>query len=83
MEEIKVNGAGYDVITSMCPTQIEFKDEEGNEYYFRYRWGSWRLEKNDEVIATGEPVEGDNLSGYCTWEQAKEWIKEEGFDIID
>ncbi len=81
MKEIKVNMDGHFIITSMCPTQIEFGDVNGNHYYFRYRFLSWRLEKNDKVIATGDT--DDHLSSYCTWEEAKEWIKEEGFNIID
>mgnify|MGYP000955528476 CR=1 FL=1 len=45
-----------------CPTIFDFKDIDGNELYFRLRWGHYRLCNNvtEEILLSGEPLNGED-----------------------
>lgn len=49
----------------VCPTIYEFKDTEGNEYYFRYRNGYMSLNKNGKLLYYEET--GEEYDGWCSW----------------
>lgn len=46
-----------------CPTQFEATDSNGDEYYFRYRWGVMRIDKNGDTIFREQF--GDKYDGLC------------------
>lgn len=48
-----------------CPTIYEFKDIEGNEYYFRYRTGYMSLYKNGDELYYEEI--GESYGVCCSW----------------
>ena len=83
----KVNG--YTIIEiesfmdlgSVCPTQMEFEDTEGHEYYFRLRHGYASLKDtttNKDVIESC--LMGEGLDGLCStfdlfmWAESKKVI---------
>lgn len=51
--------------SSACPTIYEFKDTDGNEYYFRYRNGHTSLNKNGKTLYYEEV--GEEYDGWCNW----------------
>lgn len=55
-----------------CPTIYEFDDIHGDHYYFRLRYGCWRLvnESKDEEIASGDNGSVLGVDGICSWEEA-------------
>lgn len=59
-----------------CPTVYEFKDVEGNEYYFRLRHGYWYVESetSERTVCEGKSYEFD---GCCSWEDAIKMINKE------
>ena len=61
-----------------CPTIFEF-DSEGNHYYFRYRWGGWKLvnQTTDEIIASGYGT-GDDYDGFCSIDDMIRWCFKAG-----
>ena len=84
METIEVYNRG---LWGACPTQCEWKDENGNEYYFRLRHGVARLDKNGEVLIPscemGVDGNGEEILGICTWEEITKWVSEKGFVLIE
>ncbi|QYG30049.1 hypothetical protein K0O13_08035 [Mammaliicoccus sciuri] len=65
METIKIKGEIKQTCT-FCPSIYEFKDEAGNDYYFRYRSSTLTLTKNDEIIFSYYD-ETDDFGGYMSW----------------
>ena len=59
-----------------CPTQFEAIDSNGDEYYFRYRWGVMRIDKNGETIFREQF--GDELDGSCEFNDFIEQAIEQG-----
>lgn len=71
---------------SACPTVFEFNDDKKNHYYFRYRWGCWKLvnEKTDTIIASGyRDNEVDDLDGTCSKEEMIEWVLDQGIYLYE
>lgn len=59
----------FDAITLAAPTQYIFRDNTNIQYYFRYRWGKYKLYKyyntsQEKVIYEGEY--GNSLDGYIS-----------------
>lgn len=67
MKTIKLKGE-VDQTCTVFPSIYEFKDEEDNEYYFRYRSSILTLSKNDEIIFTYYD-DSDDFGGYMSWEE--------------
>lgn len=75
-----------------CPTQFYWHNIDSTKwYYFRYRNGHWFLKEGpadiedcdyDKYEVIYEGYEGDYLDGYCTYEEALEWLKLKGCVII-
>ncbi|MCB0485997.1 MAG: hypothetical protein KDC47_07370 [Flavobacteriaceae bacterium] len=47
-----------------CPAQWDAWDEEGNYYYFRFRHGYFRAEKNGDIIFESGEFDGDGCMSY-------------------
>ena len=47
MRRIIVDDKGIVQTSCACPTQFEFNDIGGNAYFFRLRFGGWRLDVRD------------------------------------
>lgn len=67
MKTIKIKGEMYQACEAF-PTIFEFKDEDGNDYYFRYRSSRLTLNKNDETIFVYYD-ESDDFGGCISWEE--------------
>lgn len=67
MKTIKIKGEVYEACEAF-PTIFEFEDEDGNEYYFRYRSSRLTLDKNYETIFVYYN-DSDDLGGYISWEE--------------
>lgn len=65
MKTIKIKGEVYEACEAF-PTIFEFKDEDGNDYYFRYRSSRLTLNKNDEIIFDYYN-ETDDFGGRMSW----------------
>ncbi|MEB6232552.1 hypothetical protein [Mammaliicoccus sciuri] len=65
MKAIKIKGEIYEACEAF-PTIFEFKDEGGNDYYFRYRSSRLTLNKNDEIIFDYYN-ETDDFGGHMSW----------------
>lgn len=66
------------------PTTFDFTDINGTKYYFYYRYGNWEFchdNYNKDEIASGSF--GDRHSGECTWEDAKQAMLSQGYEIIE
>jgi hypothetical protein len=50
-----------------CPSQWEAKDEEGNDIYIRYRWGTLEVDKNGKMVFK-EQI-GGKLDGFMETEE--------------
>lgn len=72
---------------SACPSQWEFRTDEGHMVYVRYRWGflsvSVSLEPTDNVydavgglVIYGEQLQDDGLDGVIAWSEVHELIKD-------
>lgn len=68
MKTIKIKGEVNQTCT-VFPSIYEFKDEEGNEYYFRYRGYMLTLNKNDEIVFTYHNENTDDIGGFMSWEE--------------
>lgn len=64
-----------------CPTVYEWKDTDGDSYYFRLRWGSWYIynETTDETIVDG--YTDDGADGVCDWGDVKRYALKKGLII--
>lgn len=67
MKTIKIKGEVYEACEAF-PTIFEFEDEDGNEFYFRYRSSRLTLDKNYETIFVYYN-DSDDLGGYISWEE--------------
>lgn len=66
-----------------CPTQFEFEDEEGNEYYFRLRHGYSRLDQtNPRKVLISAPMD-DGLDGVCEPRDMIRWAYARKFLILN
>lgn len=67
-----------------CPTIFEFKNEDGDELYFRLRHGCWRLENESKrVTLLSGDAEWLGLDGTCSWNEAQQLIAAEGLYIVE
>lgn len=64
-----------------CPVIYDFKDVEGTQYHFRLRHGAARVvcEDTNEILVAGT-VHGHD--GYCTWNEAAQWMRRQGLDLV-
>ena len=67
-----------------CPTQFQFDDIAGRNYYFRLRYGHWTLQditdiNNWKLLAEG--YYGDELEGYCTEKEFFKILKKAGIKL--
>ena len=64
-----------------CPTIFEWKDIDGDSYYFRLRHGGWYIydEIEGEIVVGGYGDKG--LDGICDWEDVKRLARKEGLVI--
>lgn len=67
MKTIKIKGEIYEACEAF-PSIYEFKDEGGNDYYFRYRSSKLTLNKNGCLVFTYHD-ETDDFGGYMSWEE--------------
>lgn len=67
MKTIKIKGEIYQACEAF-PTIFEFEDEDGNDYYFRYRSSRLTLNKNYETIFVYYD-DSDDFGGYISWEE--------------
>lgn len=68
----------FQILTLASPTQFLFKDKNNTVYYFRYRWGQYKLimnysTKTEEIILSGQY--GDSLDGFMNVFQFIQLIK--------
>lgn len=67
-----------------CPTQFQFDDIAGRNYYFRLRHGHWTLEdititNNWTLIAEGNY--GDEWTGFCTEKEFFKILRKAGIKL--
>lgn len=67
MKTIKIKGEIYEACEAF-PSIYEFKDEGGNDYYFRYRSSKLTLNKNGNLVFTYRD-DSDDFGGYMSWEE--------------
>ena len=69
---------------NMCPSQWDLWTEDGKYLYVRYRWGVLSIDladsvdhwnANEHTLIFCEPI-GDDLDGYMTLEELKEYTKD-------
>jgi hypothetical protein len=81
-KKITINIQDFKVLTTAAPTQFLFTDDKGINYYFRLRWGSYRLCKNydtsqEDTVCAGQY--GDNYEGYISKEDFKKLMRKNGY----
>ena len=65
-----------------CPTVFEGKTVNGDDFYFRFRWGKMCFEINDEPILYVN-YGNDSWAGICDWEEVKQVALQNGLIIDD
>lgn len=70
---IVIDVVTFNYLGLVCPTQFEFTDKQGVQFYFRLRHGIARLDNvtSGETILTGSM--GNNFDGVCTTEDMVNW----------
>lgn len=66
------------------PTTFDFIDTNGAKYYFYYRYGNWGFchdNYNRDEMSPGSFSDKNN--GECTWEDAKQAMLSQGYEIIE
>lgn len=82
----KIYAYDFDTITLAAPTQYIFRDNDNIQYYFRYRWGKYKLYKyystsDEKIICEGEY--GNSLDGYVSVQEFINLMKKNhNVDII-
>ena len=80
----KIEALNFRMTCMACPTQYEFEDALGNQYYFRLRWGGWTLyditKEEWKLLASGGY--GDCYEGCCDEEEFLKILKQSGYEII-
>lgn len=74
------------VTTPFGPTQAEGETTDGQKFYFRSRWGGWRIELGGEVVAEGsEPdwFEVELTNPATVRQSCARLFNEQGFPVIE
>ena len=63
-----------------CPSQWDGWDAEGTYYYFRYRWGELRVDKEEIFSTVWEGSIGDSFDGSLSYDELKNALGD-AFDL--